>query len=113
MGVLAYILRVCFILSAIMTFLTYTPADSKYFWIYWCAVSVFFFFGNLLEVMFTADSSFIYDPSAGTTHPQMLSRAHMCPCRTQNCYFLTYCSFILTCYISCTDNWRRKTDPLA
>ena len=66
MGVLSYILRVCFVLSAIMTFLTYTPSDSKYFWIYWCAVSVFFFFGNLLEIMFTADSSFIYDPSAGT-----------------------------------------------
>jgi hypothetical protein len=88
------LLLVLVILSAIMIFLTYSPADYTNFWIYWvshwsahissfssyfsfvslqCTVFIVLGFGYMMDIMFSQDLQFVYDPNP--------------------------------------ENWRRKTDP--
>lgn len=80
MSVAGNILFVLMLLAGIMTFLTYSPSDYTYFWTYWvsadsfilcrdlndvcqCVMFAFFFFGYLLEKMFCADLTFVFDPN--------------------------------------------------
>ena len=63
MSVIPKLLSTLMILSAIMIYLTYTPSDSTYFWIYWCAIFVFLAFANIITALFSADLMFVYDPS--------------------------------------------------
>lgn len=56
-------LYVLMVLAAIMIFLTYSPADTTYFWTYWCAVFVCLAFGYMMNTLFCADMSFVFDPN--------------------------------------------------
>lgn len=51
------------VLSIIMIFLTYSPSDPRYFWTYWCTIFVFLTFAYIIDMMFSADLSFVFDPN--------------------------------------------------
>ena len=51
------------LLAAVMTYLTYTPSDPRYFWMYWCTIIVFLFFGYLMSALFGDEMSFVFDPN--------------------------------------------------
>lgn len=63
MSVSQSILFVLMILTAIMVFLTYSPVDATNFWIYWCTAFVFVAFGYLVDVLFCAHMTFVFDPN--------------------------------------------------
>jgi len=84
MSVIRHVLFITMVLAAIMVFLTYTPSDSRYFWTYWVSclhdsdpqlddlftnvllqflVFTFLFFGFLMDRLFNADLSFVFDPN--------------------------------------------------
>ena len=51
------------LLTSVLIFLTYSPSDPRYFWMYWCTLLVFLVFGYLLDMMFSADMAFVFDPN--------------------------------------------------
>lgn len=51
------------IIAGIMVFLTYSPSDPRYFWMYWCTLMVFLIYGYILDMMFSADLAFVFDPN--------------------------------------------------
>lgn len=50
-------------LTAVLIFLTYSPSDPGHFWMYWCTLLVFLVFGYLMDMMFSADMAFVFDPN--------------------------------------------------
>ena len=64
MSVTQSILRILLVLAAAMCYATYTPSDPIYFWMYWATIFVFLAFGYLIDVMFSDQSSFVFDPNA-------------------------------------------------
>ena len=50
-------------LSLVCLFATYSPADETYYWMYWATSALIFFFGYLVDVLFGAHLTFVYDPS--------------------------------------------------
>ncbi|KAJ1417249.1 hypothetical protein B484DRAFT_365550 [Ochromonadaceae sp. CCMP2298] len=63
MSVTQAILGFLCVLFLVMTFLTFSPEDSRSFWIYWFTAFVFVFFGYLIDVIFGAELSFVFDPN--------------------------------------------------
>ena len=63
MGFRRNLLFLLMLLTGIMAFLTYSPADYKYFWLYWLTAFVMFFFGWLMDVLFCENLVFVFDPS--------------------------------------------------
>lgn len=96
MSITQSILLLAILLSSIMVFLTYSPADYGYFWTYWVSsifillyyynkctsnnivlqatLLTFAVFGYLIDVLFSAQLTFVYDPNienwARKTNPQ-------------------------------------------
>ena len=64
MSVTQKLLLTLLVLVSFMIFATYTPSDPIYFWMYWCTIWVFLAFGYLIDVMFSDQMSFVFDPSA-------------------------------------------------
>ena len=50
-------------LVAVITYLSYNPLDETNTWISWAVTLIFLLFGYLIDMMFSDDLAFVFDPN--------------------------------------------------